>query len=219
MLEVRALCATAVLVLSGCYGGVGIGPTIPVGKSHGESGSTDCRNCEIDAVLELGMQYDFYRRVRVAVGGSSQMFGGARVTYGEKHAVVPLPLFAEADVTALRWDDIQLRATVRGYYSGTKMPVRVGPIDHEVREIGSRAYGEFFGATLYINNESDDRSVGPAGLFVSAGLLASQVRAPSLRRSFVAPMVFIGGDLFLPKVLYCTFIDIDCEHYLLRATK
>jgi hypothetical protein len=161
--------------------------------------------------MDVGLAYDFRRRVRLAVAESFQMFGGGVFTADGQSVIVPLPHVVELQVTAYTWpEQIYLRGTARAYWGSS---VRIGPREDEVAEPGSRAYGGLLGATLMV--AGDHEGLGPTSLYLTAGVLVARADTEALGRlSFVTPMFILGSDFFPPLVLYCWLLDDKCPHHL-----
>jgi hypothetical protein len=208
----RALfAATATTLLSSCYVGMGVGPTIP---RTSEPMSRDGANTSFD----IGLQYDYRRIVRVMAFGSGQAFGGALFTVGGQHVVAPQEEGVGVDVSLRRLrSNLLLRATARGYYGSG---VSVGPKGGEVEQPDSHLLGGMFGATLHLATmtEDEEKDSGPGGISLTAAVLVARVDAsPIGHQTFLAPMLILGFDFFPPTILKCWFIDDKCPGYLLRA--
>jgi hypothetical protein len=202
------LSAIAWVALScSCYVGGGFGPTYPVGApAPAKAGA--------NTAFEVGLTYDYHRLVRVMYLVSGQQFGGAVFTADGQHVVAPLEAALGVDVTTLRLGrDFLLRATARGYYGSG---VRVGPMDHEVRQPGSTALGGLFGATLHLASTPEtEEGLGPTGLSLTIGALWARADGlPMGRQVFIAPMILFATEFSPPHVLYCWFVNEKCPHFL-----
>jgi hypothetical protein len=185
-----------------CYTAWGLGVDYPTGRSRSRAGG--------DVAMDVGLVFDYRRVVRVAYARSFQMLGGAAFTADGQVVIVPLPNVVEVQVTAHRFpEEVYLRGMARAYWGS---PVLVGPMDHEIAEAGSSAYGGMLGATLLF--AGDHEQIGPTALSLTAGVMVARAETESLGRlSFVTPMLLLGADFFPPLLLYCWF-DEKCPHHL-----
>jgi hypothetical protein len=186
-----------------CFASWNLGAAYPTGRPESHGGG--------DVSMDVGLVFDYRRIVRVAYARSFQMFGGAAFTADGQAVIVPLPNVVEIQVTALHVrDDVHLRGMARGYWGSG---VQIGPMDHEVEEPGSTAYGGMLGATLMVSG--DHEGLGPTAASLTAGVLVARADTESLGRlSFVTPMLMFGADFFPPLLLYCWLVDEKCEHHL-----
>ena len=79
--------------------------------------------------------------------------------------------------------------------------------------MGSQAYGGLLGITLHLASTPEDEKDGGgmSGLLISGGLLVARVDAVAIGgQTVLAPMIFAGGELSPPQLLYCLLIRRRC---------
>lgn len=198
----------ACAVIPSCYWGFTGGPAFVSGRPGSKPGA--------NSSMDFGLVFDHKRVVRVMYARSLQLYGGAQLTSGGQHIVVPLQNVLEVQVTAHRWpQEMYLRLLARGYWGSQ---ARAGEEGKEITQLGADSYAGMLGATLLF--AGDNEQMGPTGIALSLGLLAGRADTQSQGPlTFVAPMVLLGFDVFPPLLIYCVLVDDKCPHHLKLGAK